>query len=278
MRKKRQGFTLIEIIVVLVILGILLAIATPSILGYVQKAKDSRLLQEARHVLVVSKDYGLRLHTKEELQNLSTDEVMEKIMKDAEVEGELLEIHLNKAQDNAGDFIVKIEDKYLSYNDEKQEFSFLKSYDNAFVKANKIIKQLLNQDKEAYQILYSYYYKADQTPNKTGALDSEGPNFGSKIRAELEKNGIDADAYSFRIYNDNNNCKITIATRRITIADTHQQQIDIVQYDYGKGGKFHTEPTIKKGKVPVVIKKTEDQSTHQQVTYPVLDVEHATWE
>ena len=205
MRKKRQGFTLIEIIVVLVILGILLAIATPSILGYVQKAKDSRLLQEARHVLVVSKDYGLRLHTKEELQNLSTDEVMEKIMKDAEVEGELLEIHLNKAQDNAGDFIVKIEDKYLSYNDEKQEFSFLKSYDNAFVKANKIIKQLLNQDKEAYQILYS-------------------------------------------------------------------------QYDYGKGGKFHTEPTIKKGKVPVVIKKTEDQSTHQQVTYPVLDVEHATWE
>ena len=45
MRKKRQGFTLIEIIVVLVILGILLAIATPSILGYVQKAKDSRLLQ-----------------------------------------------------------------------------------------------------------------------------------------------------------------------------------------------------------------------------------------
>ena len=148
MRKKRQGFTLIEIIVVLVILGILLAIATPSILGYVQKAKDSRLLQEARHVLVVSKDYGLRLHTKEELQNLSTDEVMEKIMKDAEVEGELLEIHLNKAQDNAGDFIVKIEDKYLSYNDEKQEFSFLKSYDNAFVKANKIIKQLLNHCKK----------------------------------------------------------------------------------------------------------------------------------
>ena len=36
----RKGFTLVEIIVVLVILAILAAIAVPSVLGYVEEAKN----------------------------------------------------------------------------------------------------------------------------------------------------------------------------------------------------------------------------------------------
>lgn len=47
-KKNKKGFTLIEIIVVLVIMGILLAIAIPSILGYVNKANDAKYLAEAR--------------------------------------------------------------------------------------------------------------------------------------------------------------------------------------------------------------------------------------
>ena len=35
----KKGFTLVEIIVVLVILAILVAIAVPSVLGYVEQAK-----------------------------------------------------------------------------------------------------------------------------------------------------------------------------------------------------------------------------------------------
>jgi prepilin-type N-terminal cleavage/methylation domain-containing protein len=34
------GFTLVELIVVIVILGILLAIAIPALTGYIQKAQD----------------------------------------------------------------------------------------------------------------------------------------------------------------------------------------------------------------------------------------------
>ena len=47
-KQNKQGFTLIEIIVVLVIMGILLAIAVPSILGYVGKAQDAKYLAQAR--------------------------------------------------------------------------------------------------------------------------------------------------------------------------------------------------------------------------------------
>lgn len=48
-KSNKKGFTLVEIIVVLVILAILAAIAVPSVLGYVNEAKDERYIQEARY-------------------------------------------------------------------------------------------------------------------------------------------------------------------------------------------------------------------------------------
>lgn len=48
LRKNKKGFTLVEIIVVLLIIGIMLAITIPSILGYVGKAKDAQYLADAR--------------------------------------------------------------------------------------------------------------------------------------------------------------------------------------------------------------------------------------
>lgn len=52
-RSNKKGFTLVEIIVVLVILAILAAIAVPSVLGYVNDAKDSKYIAEARSIYLV---------------------------------------------------------------------------------------------------------------------------------------------------------------------------------------------------------------------------------
>lgn len=46
-KKNGKGFTLVEIIVVLVVIGILLAIAVPAVMGYVQKANDIKFTNEA---------------------------------------------------------------------------------------------------------------------------------------------------------------------------------------------------------------------------------------
>ena len=52
-KSNKKGFTLVEIIVVLVILAILAAIAVPAVLGYVNDAKESKYVQEARSIYIV---------------------------------------------------------------------------------------------------------------------------------------------------------------------------------------------------------------------------------
>lgn len=60
-KSNKKGFTLVEIIVVLVILAILAAIAVPSVIGYVDEAKESRYIQEARSIYVVFQTEEARL-------------------------------------------------------------------------------------------------------------------------------------------------------------------------------------------------------------------------
>lgn len=49
LKKNKKGFTLVELIVVLVILAILAAIAIPSMMKYVNDARDKTLIAEARN-------------------------------------------------------------------------------------------------------------------------------------------------------------------------------------------------------------------------------------
>ena len=64
MNKKgnKKGFTLVEIIVVLVILAILAAIAVPSVLGYVEQAKESEQLYKVRDALIASQTTLIRTY------------------------------------------------------------------------------------------------------------------------------------------------------------------------------------------------------------------------
>ena len=48
--QEKKGFTLVEVIVVLVILAILMAIAIPSLTGYIDKANERAILTEASNI------------------------------------------------------------------------------------------------------------------------------------------------------------------------------------------------------------------------------------
>ena len=54
MKKNNQGFTLVELIVVLVILAILAAILVPALLGYIDRAREKQYVLNAKSALTAT--------------------------------------------------------------------------------------------------------------------------------------------------------------------------------------------------------------------------------
>lgn len=84
MKKKRDGFTLVELMVVIVIMAILAAAATPVFSGYVRKAKASAHLTECRAIYMAVRAYfeEVRVSVGDgvlEISDIDTDDMIEEV-------------------------------------------------------------------------------------------------------------------------------------------------------------------------------------------------------
>ena len=69
----RKGFTLVEVIVVLVVIAILAAILIPALTGWIDKAADGQSIMEARHCLVAAESIAVKRYAVGSAYALSAD-------------------------------------------------------------------------------------------------------------------------------------------------------------------------------------------------------------
>ena len=110
MKGRRKGFTLVELMIVIVIMTILAAAATPIFSGYVRKAKATEHLSECRAIYVAVQSYL------EELRVISSGELA---LDDIDSDDMLREIRALTSLENVGEGVNEpgsgalVEDYYV---------------------------------------------------------------------------------------------------------------------------------------------------------------------
>lgn len=196
--KNKKGFTLVETIVVIVIIAILIAIAVPSVIKYVDDARDAGYLAQGRSILTSSQAYV----TKAKGQGLDTfalvkdTKVMAEMVDDAGNDGTLLLLEIDEKGVNVSHFVYKIkeQDKYVEYTLSNHKMKVLDEYKGNDISTN------MNVIIEAIKSIVTGIKTVD-----SGAIDIAGSNAEKVVNALLEK-GIDLknlNAVSWR-YNASN--------------------------------------------------------------------------
>ena len=94
--KEKKGFTLLELIVVLVILAILAALLIPALTGYIDRAKRKSIVAETRQVVMAAQTMADEEYAKSDDNGASSSIDLDenKVLKLAEVDGKINDLQV----------------------------------------------------------------------------------------------------------------------------------------------------------------------------------------
>lgn len=263
--KNKKGFSLIEIVVVLMILAILAAITWPTLSQYFQDSSEEIYIAEGEKILTscqveaqkyVSKHASLSEHT---LNDRSAQ-----ILKRTSLSGKIISVYSNDTNKDVGFFCYQVEDGscYVIYENEelyisKTEVDYIDS----------LAPRVRDGVFEMFDTIFSEYFNT----RTKASLDSTGPNFGIKYAAALKDMGIDIDSCYFRIYYDKNNRNYTLSITNVPLStDMKGQRVQLVQYKFVEG---FDKPVVDQyvGSAEVKTRKENQASTGKDVEYAYID-------
>lgn len=193
-RSGKGGFTLVELIVVLVILGILVALLVPALTGYIDKAKEKSVLAEAKNVVTAAQTTASELYASGTLTNstLSKAETKEKILALVPADGEITGIMCNIKTGKITMLVYKTAGVYVLYENGEYTVSKEEPVGNTVVgylgKGMALLEKVKNQTgniwtnlRRAFMETYGDEYPVLSAAEKK-ALQAAGGN-----QAEIEQ-------------------------------------------------------------------------------------------
>ena len=171
--KGKRGFSLIEIVVVLMIFAILAALAWPALTNYYRDSNEEIYLAEGDKVLTAAQVEAKKLCSEvngaTKLDDIALKDSDGKILKRTALKGELVSIYPNDTRDDVGFFCYKVEDGscYVIYENGKLYISKDEVY---------YMDNIADRVRRGFLILFGDMWEEYFSKSGKVVMDSNGPN------------------------------------------------------------------------------------------------------
>lgn len=233
----KKGFTLIEIIVVVVILAVLFAVAVPSVLSYINEADDAKYYAKGRSILNAAQVEAAMLKATGTLSSAELLNNNDKIITNSQVENaKFITITLSNDNNNIEYFEVQINDKILAYDGINSTFKIIGEGQGSGpgTDTELTFEQYAKRISEVFEGKSDTINKLLKLSAPSTSFDSSDPAVQEQLSTFLAELGLDSDKYSIRIYADNvytNNKTINIS-ENVESKDVGSP-LTVIQYQFG---------------------------------------------